>query len=164
MLAEAKVPKGSFYYYFESKDDLGVAIVRHYAQEMQRSYERTLLDSGLSGRDGIKKFFEESLLKQRAFELRYGYALSNLSSEVAASIEKIALACRETITDLEKCFFVAIERGQRDGTIVTNQNPQLLASILCSVMQGSLLLLKIHRSEQPFLNALDWISRSIFVG
>jgi AcrR family transcriptional regulator len=38
ILSKAGVPKGSFYYYFKSKEDLGLAVIDHYGK---------LLSSGL---------------------------------------------------------------------------------------------------------------------
>src|SRR4051812_6995061 len=42
ILTEAAVPKGSFYYYFESKEDLGVAIVRHHGRRQAQAFAQTL--------------------------------------------------------------------------------------------------------------------------
>ena len=43
ILATAGVPKGSFYYYFESKDDFGLAIIDDFANEYQRKLDASFL-------------------------------------------------------------------------------------------------------------------------
>lgn len=162
ILGEAGVPKGSFYYYFHSKDDLGVAIVKFQMRQIQESYRRTLLNPDLPGDVAIRSFFDEQLAVQRESEWRYGCPVGAFSNEVAASIEKIAAACREALEQGTEAFATTIARGQRDGTIAAKEDAATMAINLMSAWQGALLCSKTFRDERPFLLFLDAAYRSLF--
>src|SRR5205085_6160248 len=47
ILAAVKVPKGSFYHYFDSKEQFGVELLKHYVSEATAQKRRYLLTSDL---------------------------------------------------------------------------------------------------------------------
>src|SRR5437868_1723689 len=47
ILSAVKVPKGSFYHYFESKDQFGVELVKHYVADASSWKRRMLLSEDL---------------------------------------------------------------------------------------------------------------------
>src|SRR4030095_10525656 len=48
ILSAVKVPKGSFYHYFPSKEQFGVELIRHYVSETTAFKRRMLLTDQLS--------------------------------------------------------------------------------------------------------------------
>lgn len=161
ILTESKVPKGSFYYYFQTKDDLGAAIVRFGAQKLQDCHARTLLNTALSGRLALEKFFDEQLSLQRKSEWRYGCPIGSFSNEVAATTENIAQACREAFTACERALTVAITRGQTDRSLCFLGDAAKVAIVIAAAWQGGLLRMKTFQSEEPLLLTLKWIFRSL---
>lgn len=157
ILTEAKVPKGSFYYYFQSKEDLGVAIVKYHADQFQELYKTTLLNANLSGGEAIKKYFEIDLEKHRRHEWRFGCPIGSFSNEVATSTEKITLACREALEEMSRALVVAIERGQKDGSISKRNSPQKLAQDVAATWQGAQLFMKTFRRESAVLDGFSAI-------
>ncbi|MBI3558195.1 MAG: TetR/AcrR family transcriptional regulator [Deltaproteobacteria bacterium] len=162
ILGDSKVPKGSFYYYYESKDDLGVSIVHLHAQKLRECYDRTLCNGNYTGRQAFGKFFEEQLEFQRRGEWRYGCAVGSFSNEVAATTEKIAQACRESFEEGIGAFGVAIERGRRDGTMVQVSDTRSLATAFFSAWQGALLAAKTFQQEAPLRETVAWIEQGHF--
>ncbi len=162
ILSESRVPKGSFYYYFQSKDDLGAAIVRYHSQRLQDCYRRTLRNAALTGRSGFERFFEEQLVFQRSNEWRYGCPLGSFCNEVAATTEKIAVACREGYQDSITAIADAVDRGQRDGTVVEAADSLALAVAIASAWQGGLLQMKTFQAEEPLRHSLAWIERGLY--
>lgn len=149
ILGDAKVPKGSFYYYFQSKEDLGVAIVRHHSQELAECYRRTLLHESLNGRDAIISFLRERIEQQRNDEWRFGCPVGSFANEVAATAEKIAIACREVFVELLSALEVTIRRGQADGSISNIDRASDLAMLISCQMQGANLLAKTILNPEP---------------
>ena len=161
ILTEAQVPKGSFYYYFHSKEDLGVAIVKYRGQKLQEAYNKTLLNEQLKGRAALEAFFEWMLAFQRQYEWRLGCPVGSFSNEVAATTEKIAPACREVLSEMIAAMSAAIRRGQRDGSITSAEDPEILGLLVASILQGGLLIMKTIREEAPLRVAFECVSRSL---
>lgn len=162
ILGEAQVPKGSFYYYFHSKEDLGVAIVRYHAAQFQEIYERTLLSPTLNGRAAVEAFLLEQLEMQRRCEWRFGCPLGSFSNEVVATPEeKIASACREAMCAFSDALTRAVERGQNDGSILAKEPADQLGMQISSLWQGAMLFMKTHKSEAPLRGAMQCICEKL---
>src|SRR5689334_16510835 len=53
ILSAVKVPKGSFYHYFASKEQFGVELIRHYVNEHTAKLRKFLMASGMTGLERI---------------------------------------------------------------------------------------------------------------
>lgn len=149
ILGEAKVPKGSFYYYFQSKEDLGVAIVKYHIDAFEVLYAQTLLNTSQSGKASLVSFFENSVNNFKELGLRWGCPVGSFSNEVADTTEKIAEACRAYMTRFLDVLQQALARGQGDGSITNKADAALLAQQINNIWQGTLLNMKTLRSDQP---------------
>lgn len=159
ILGEAKVPKGSFYYYFQSKEDLGVAIVKFHCETFEGLYAETLLNLALSGRDAVLRYFESSVNRFKETGLRWGCPVGSFSNEVADTTEKIADACRGFATRFHEVLKQTIERGQGDGSVTNKIESGTLALQISNTWQGSLLNMKTLRSEEPLDAATQLVAR-----
>lgn len=161
ILGEAQVPKGSFYYYFQSKEDLGVAIVKHHGERFEHIYAATVLNDQLTGRQGIENYFLEAVRQFKSSGLRWGCPVGTFSNEVADSTAKIAEACREFLSRFLVVFQIGIERGQKDGSIKSTHDAAILALELSAIWQGALLCMKTMRSELPLEVVLNAMSKKL---
>ncbi|MBI3554719.1 MAG: TetR/AcrR family transcriptional regulator [Deltaproteobacteria bacterium] len=164
ILTEARVPKGSFYYHFHSKDELGVAIVKFHGQKLQETYVCTLLNEQLTGREALEAFFDWLLERQSRNEWRLGCPIGSFTNEIADSSELIAPACREVLVSMLAVFSATILRGQKDQTIVATDDANELGMLVASALQGAMLLMKTVRQEAPLRIAIECIRRKLFRG
>ena len=58
ILQAAGVPKGSFYYYFESKEDFGLQVLNSFAEGYNENFERDLGDMAVSPLERLRRYFE----------------------------------------------------------------------------------------------------------
>jgi len=157
ILGEAKVPKGSFYYYFQSKEDLGVAIVQHQAALLEKVYAETFLNETLKGREAVCSYFEMRTNKKLSEELRWGCPIGSFANEVADSVDRIALACRESLERFIQVVEAAVVRGQQDGSIRSKTKPSEMALHISSLWQGMLLHAKVLKNDEPLKAGLRFI-------
>src|SRR3954465_14067229 len=87
ILHAAGVPKGSFYYYFVSKEDFGLQVLNRFAEEIQDNFERSLGDTTLPPLERLKRYFEDVCIRLEARECRNGCLVGNLSQELADQSE-----------------------------------------------------------------------------
>lgn len=60
ILAATGVPKGSFYHFFKSKEDFGVAVVEHFAAKAAEHLRTVLRDASRSPLARVRHWFESS--------------------------------------------------------------------------------------------------------
>src|SRR5258707_9560215 len=87
ILHAAGVPKGSFYYYFESKEDFGLQVLNRFAECYNETFERDLGDSSLSPLDRLRRYFESACQRIESQQGRNGCLVGNLSKNMAPQSE-----------------------------------------------------------------------------
>src|SRR4051812_41166684 len=93
ILSAVKVPKGSFYHYFESKEQFGVELIRHYVSDGTARKRRLLLTEELDA-NPLERFiaflnssvahFVETDCKQCCLVLKLGTEVACMSDDMRA--------------------------------------------------------------------------------
>src|SRR5580704_12038005 len=83
----AGVPKGSFYYYFGSKEEFGLQVLNRFADDVRANFERCLGNTSLRPMERFRCYFEEVCSRLEAEQCRHGCLVGNLSQEMAAQSE-----------------------------------------------------------------------------
>ncbi len=149
VLAAAKVPKGSFYHYFGSKDAFGVALLEDYFQGYL-AYMDGLMDGPGSGRERLLRYFQEwrdtqacESAQSRCLVVKLGAEVCDLSDSMRAVLQAGTQAIGARIEH-------GIEAGRADGSLPPGSlAPAILAASLYEHWLGASLLAKIMRSRQP---------------
>jgi TetR/AcrR family transcriptional repressor of nem operon len=61
VLSASGVPKGSFYHYFSSKNDFGLAVIESFGEEYEIELEQILTDPSRSCIDRLHAYFDTGL-------------------------------------------------------------------------------------------------------
>src|SRR6266446_5175632 len=83
VLQAAGVPKGSFYYYFPSKEAFGMAVIAQFAAAYLARLEQYLGDTTASPLTRLRRHYEELLARFERRGCRGGCLIGNLSQELA---------------------------------------------------------------------------------
>lgn len=150
LLKIAGIPKGSFYYYFQSKEEYGVEVIHFYIEHYTAYISSLLHDPDLSGKDGLLTYWKEWQESQCKHNCQ-GYCLIiKLASEVADYSESMRRAfCLgvDRILNLIEAFIV---KGQKDHSIGSELAPPILAQQLYQQWLGASLLVKIQKRPTAF--------------
>ena len=155
LLREAGVPKGSFYHYFKSKEDFGVALLTRYFA----NYDNQLLLCLGEGAPGNQR---ERLLAYfaRWVELAEHNDHSNtcLAVKLAAEVADLSEAMREVLdhgmNQVIARLASAIRAGIADGALAAHEHPEQLAESLYSNWLGMALRSKVARDSAPLRRLL----------
>ncbi len=153
VLDEVNVPKGSFYNYFESKEDFAAAAIRHYADCFADSMQQAM-DSSPDPLSGLRSFFKTLMADFEAAGYVGGCLIANLGGELEGSDTcRRALATafrgwRDSVTD-------ALRQGQELGQVRTDIEAGDLADLLTEAWEGAVIRMKIDRSLAPLHRVLD---------
>ncbi len=153
ILAEAGVPKGSFYHYFRSKEGFGADMLERYFQRYDQDLKAILLQRPSSGRERLLGYFRLWLSRHEGESCAQGCLAVKLSAEVADLSE----AMREVLVDgmqrVELRLSQAIRAGQEDGSLSPELDAAGMAASLYQLWVGAELLAKVQRSAQPLSRA-----------
>src|SRR5688572_1268476 len=82
ILVVAKIRKGNFYYYFSSKDDLGLAVIRETGKIAVLEWIKSLIDPEADPVDSLMRLADRVANSEQVLE-GTGNPLSNLALEMA---------------------------------------------------------------------------------
>ena len=92
MLRSAQVPKGSFYYYFDSKEAFALAVLQRYREYFEKKLDRYLLDETLPPLTRLRNFVESAKSGMEKYAFKRGCLVGNLEQEATALPEAMRQA------------------------------------------------------------------------
>lgn len=150
VLAAAGVPKGSFYYYFESKERFGEALLESYFEGYLASLDGLLARDGTSGRERVLRYFRRWDATQRQGACQDQCLVVKLGAEVSDLSEAMRAALHRGTDAVVARLAACLAQGLEDGS-VPGPDPAAAAQALYGLWLGASLLTKVRRD----LTALD---------
>lgn len=151
--------KGSFYNYFDSKEEFAKVLIETYAEQNYCFTEEVLTDSCQSPLSRLKTLFER-IWKQ--ISQKYGYSkgcfLGNCSQEIGDSNPVLSAVVNQSMTRIKKLYTDCIQEAQDLGEIDKTQDPAMLAEFIMNSWQGVLLRAKSAKND----DALHSFNEQIF--
>ena len=148
ILTTAAVPKGSFYYYFESKEAFGLAIIEDSAKAYQQKLEETLGNEQLAPLARLSSYFERGIAEMQASQHEEGCLFGNLAQEMSAQSPAFRDRLDKIFTDWEARITHCLEAAYEAGDI--EQAPFAdLSKFILSGWQGAMLRSKVSNSIEP---------------
>lgn len=145
ILNEAKIPKGSFYYYFKSKEDLLIAVINYFVDEtimMFNSFPKSI--------KGLFSFFNAYFDLFESLSFTRGCPIGNFALELSDTNENARVCLNKWTAFLEKEI----------KTILIKENFDIneaiaLSSFIVSAFEGVMLKAKIEKTKKT-LNEFNY--------
>ncbi|WP_109123609.1 TetR/AcrR family transcriptional regulator [Dyella sp. C11] len=154
ILAQAGVPKGSFYHYFGSKDAFGEALLKRYFDDYLVEMDQMLGQSGLTMAQRLDQYWENWRANQSFADCQGKCLAVKLGAEVADLSEPMRAALKLGTDGIVERLGRAIAAGKKEGSFRAGQDTKVLAQCLYQLWLGASVMVKISRSTQPFQAAL----------
>ena len=173
ILAEAGVPKGSFYHYFGSKERFGEALLAQYLERYLAQMDALLAPDtqGTSARDRLMRYWSSWNVSQcgpdEGDESGAGGAgavgneaagskclVVKLSAEVADMSEPMRLALRQGTDHIVQRIAQCLEACVAEGSVPPTMEPAATALTLYEMWLGASLLSKLRRDGSAMEHAL----------
>jgi len=155
ILHAAGVPKGSFYYYFQSKEDFGLKVLDQFAACYDRHLDQILGDTSLPPLVRLRNYFESAFGKLKSDQCRKGCLVGNLSQELADRSEAFRARLEEIFESWVDRYAKCLEEAQQAGEIGPDLDVRELAEFWLNSWQGAVLRAKTTRSTAPLETFLD---------
>jgi TetR/AcrR family transcriptional repressor of nem operon len=149
ILGAVKIPKGSFYHYFDSKEQFAVEVIQHYIEPFIARLTAELNNPQRDGLQALKSYYSSLIKDLESANLRGGCLLGNLIGEVGDTSEACRKALLEAVLRYSRLQQEALLRGQRQGSVRTDRTAQSMADLLSNSWQGALLRMKVEQSIEP---------------
>lgn len=153
----AGVPKGSFYNYFASKEEFGVAIIIYYSEAYVKKWNRLLAQGGDDPYQAMNYIFTQMIVEYEEAEHKPGCLLGNLAAELSEASENCRIAMQEVIYVWKNLMVIQLVAGQTNGTVRKDLTAEELADFFWDAWQGSLLRMKIENSAAPVRSTLTML-------
>ncbi|MBM7615523.1 TetR/AcrR family transcriptional regulator [Alkaliphilus hydrothermalis] len=138
ILDEVNVPKGSFYHYFKSKEELGLSIIDFYIADTTNC-----LNQVEKSIEGINQFFNIFFNRLIELSLKRGCPVGNLILELSDENERFRLKLLEWYNILERWIIEVLEEEK-----VANSHEK--AKALIAAFEGTMLLSKLDKNDVHF--------------
>jgi TetR/AcrR family transcriptional regulator, transcriptional repressor for nem operon len=158
LLEAAKVPKGSFYHHFKSKEDFALQVVDRYMVEVHEGLDACLGDAAVPPLDRIRTFFRETREKYRR-EGYMGCLLGSLGQELSAASEVFGRKIDRCLAVIARQMASCLREAQARGEIAPDADPDGLADRLLDCWEGAALRSRLLRSPEPLEAMLDFYFR-----
>lgn len=158
ILAAAGVPKGSFYFYFKSKEDFGLQLIDFHAGIFLTFLDQCIQDTRIKPVERLRVFFNYflSVLKENNFQ--GGCPLGNLAQENSDLNESFRAKLRDVFEQskrkIAECLREAQNGNELNGSLDVNET----ADFIFNSWHGTLMRTKVLRDS----SAYDIFNKMIF--
>lgn len=163
ILTVAKVPKGSFYHYFDSKEKFGVEMLKHYMDQAGEN-KRQMLISKDDEPDPLKRLFiylEGSIDYIQSTAGTFPCLALKLASEVSDLSEDMRQELALGFEDWISIYREILEEAVAANQLPANFNCASEAQLIHDLMSGAIQRAVINRSVEPVRNAVEHTKSSI---
>jgi len=147
LLLAAKVPKGSFYHYFKSKEYFGEALIENYFDEYLASVETVLEKNDEPAAMRLMRYWSNWLASMVNSDMQCQCVAVKLAGEVSDLSESMRAALHQGTDRIIARIAQCIEEGQQDGSIARDIDAEYCAESLYQMWFGASLLTKLRRDS-----------------
>ena len=149
ILHAVNIPKGSFYNYFDSKEDFGAKVIQHYVDPFTTQLTTHLQHSETDALGAIQRYFDELVAELEKNDFKGGCLLGNLMGEIGDTSSLCQQSLQKAVIQYRDLLQSGLVKAQQQGTVRADKSAGDMADLLINAWQGALLRAKIEKSSGP---------------
>ena len=146
----AGIPKGSFYYYFESKEHFAIEAMKFYYEKKYKEANKILSDKNVSPFQRIQDLFSywiDEDFSRAMFEK--GCLLGNLAMEMSGVNREMGSIVDRDFKSLESLFKKCLIEAKEANELKPSSDVEKLAEFIWNSWEGAILRMKASKSSRP---------------
>ena len=163
ILKAAKVPKGSFYHYFSSKEDFCIALIERSGDEHTRSMRSVLGNRSQTPIQRIRTYFEGGLQCHKINGPQRRCFMAKVALELAQVSEPLRAAIKCAYDSWGAVLAQTIREAQAVGEICPEKDPEDLANALINLWEGATIRMQIDQSTKPLEDMIQMVFQHLLV-
>ena len=161
ILAAVKVPKGSFYHHFSSKEQFGVELISHYVQEHTARLRKFFGAPGTKALQKLVDYWGYQIGHATEGECRQGCLVVKLGLEVASFSEPMRDVLADGLKTWRGIFEKIVREGQADGSIRHELDAADAAAAIQDQWQGAMQRMQVEKSVAPLRSAAQFLRSTL---
>lgn len=157
ILNDAGVPKGSFYHFFKSKEELGVAVIQNSFIENTEKLRQALASPHLSPLARLEDYFVQARDEINSRELRQECLICKLALELSSLSEPLRQAVRDGWEEWRSIISDCLRSSQEEGEIDPKHDPESLASFIIYSFEGAMIRVQVNNNILPVNHFLHFV-------
>ncbi|MCC9607906.1 TetR/AcrR family transcriptional regulator [Blastopirellula sp. JC732] len=157
ILKEAGVPKGSFYHFFKSKEELGIAVVENSSDAAVQMLRQRLSDRSLSPVERLRGYYLWAREHLTSVGFRRECLIPKLALEIGALSPPMRAAVRCGWDQWRSIIAQCVREGQEAGEIDPNQDAEKLSDFMISAFEGVLIRAQVNNDVKPIDEFLHFV-------
>jgi len=162
ILDTVKVPKGSFYNYFESKEQFASEIIEQYGRDLTKKLNDFIEQSRDNPLDTLRNIYLRMVADIEKNGPK-GCLVGNLAAEIGASSELCQKSMLNAFVSWKTPFTTLISDAQTKGLIRDDLGAEVLFDLLWETWQGALLKVKIDGKTEHLIQTVDVMLYHLFL-
>lgn len=162
----ARVNRGSLYYFFRSKKNLGLAVIDHYESMLHESYLSPALGGAAKGSEKMRRLAERYARMPAQDSPCCGCPIGNLSLELSGLDEEMRVRLKAVWEGVFGKIALVLEQSREEGELPGDIDPLLCARSFFSQIQGAHIIARCSRDESSLradcgraVASLPWAKR-----
>ncbi len=159
------VPKGSFYHFFPSKRDFGLAVIDNYERYFERKLARCFDDADLKPLARVEAFAQDAMRGMEKFGFQRGCLVGNLGQELGGLDDGFRQRLEAVLQSWQRRTAACLREAVAAGELPPGTDCAALAEYFWIGWEGSILRAKLTRSNDPlekFLAVFLATARGVF--
>lgn len=149
------IPKGSFYHYYQSKEDFALQVIDYFEQHYAEKSRLYLEDKKYDPVQRLHNYCQEGMQLFEQNKCKNGCLVGNLSQEMSDQSEILRAKLEEVLTKWRNRFAACIKEGQDSGQISPDLDRIQLAEFFLSGWHGAILRAKTTKNTAPQLAFIE---------
>ena len=158
LLEKTRIPKGSFYHHFSSKEDFAIQVIDLYMKHVHEGLDMCLGDKSVPPLKRVRGFFEGTVQKYRG-EGYLGCLLGGLGQELSGVSETFRRKVEECFNQIAGRIAITLREAIDAGDLPRDTDPKKMAELLVNCWEGAALRMRLRRDPAPMMEMLDFYFR-----
>ncbi|MBM1022863.1 TetR family transcriptional regulator [Enterobacter sp. A11] len=161
IVKNASVPKGSFYYYFKSKEEYAQTVLSAYDSFFEHKLKKHLHASSCAPMIRLENFIHDACDGIKKYNFTRGCLVGNMMQESPGLPPSFIKQLQDILESWQALVATCLSDALSSGEICSDMNDKQLAAIFWSGWEGAVMRAKLYCSTQPVYDFWSYFKTSV---
>ena len=161
IVKNANVPKGSFYYYFKSKEEYAQAVLNAYNNFFEHKLKKHLNEPSCTPMTRLENFIGDACNGIEKYHFTRGCLVGNMMQESPGLPPSFIELLKKILERWQSLVAVCLSDALSSGEICSELNNTQLAAIFWSGWEGAVMRAKLYSTIRPVYDFWSYFKISV---